>query len=132
MYYINGIRSKVAARVVWNKIRKLSGKFVPSPLPSLKVNNVLISDPREVSEKLGEHFANISSPENYCPEFKEIREKPMVLDLSSEGDETYNMPHSIRELKEALTSVDSTASGEDTIIHEMLIHLPKSAKDFFY
>ena len=130
MYYINGIRSKVAARVVWNKIRKLSGKFVPSPLPSLKVNNVLISDPREVSEKLGEHFANISSPENYCPEFKEIREKPMVLDLSSEGDETYNMPYSIRELKEALTSVDSTAPGEDTMIYEMLIHLPKSAKDF--
>ena len=130
IYYINGIRSKAPARIVWNKIRKLSGKFVPTPLPSLKVNNIHITDPGEVSEKLGEHFANISSPENYSSEFKEIRDQQITLDFSSNQEESYNMPFSLKELREALTNVESTTPGEDSIIYEMLQYLSESAKSF--
>ena len=72
IYYINGINSKVAAKTVWNKIKKLSGKFIPSPLPSLKINNSIITKPEEVAEKLGEHFAEVSSPNRYSPEFQQI------------------------------------------------------------
>ena len=69
LHYINGINSKVPVGTVWKKIRKLSGKFVPSPLPSLKINGILISDPEEVAEKLGKHFADVSSPNNYSSKF---------------------------------------------------------------
>ena len=32
IYYINGISSKTPSRLVWRKIKKLSGKFVPPHL----------------------------------------------------------------------------------------------------
>ena len=61
-------------REVWKKIRKLSGKFIPSPQPTLKINDTIISEPSEVAEKLGKHFSGISSPRNYSPEFQKIRQ----------------------------------------------------------
>jgi len=130
MNYINGISSKVPVKTVWRKIRKLSGKFVSSPLPSLKVNNIHITDLKEVSEKLGEHFSSISSPDNYCPEFKRIRNNQVVLDLSANGEKSYNENFTLEELREALSSTEATAPGEDGIMYEMLTHLPKSVKEF--
>ena len=42
--YINGINSKTPLSVVWRKVRKLSGKFIPSPLPTLKINDTLVTE----------------------------------------------------------------------------------------
>ena len=69
LYYINGINSKTPLSVVWRKVRKLSGKFIPSPLPTLKINDTLVTEPSEVAENLGRHFSDISSPHNYSEEF---------------------------------------------------------------
>lgn len=130
LYYINGINSKTPLRVVWRKIRKLSGKFVASPLPSLKINNTLISKPTEVANELGKHFSKVSSPNNYSPEFQRIRNSEITLKFDSGKSEPYNYKFSIRELREALSSSKSTAPGEDTIIYEMLKHLPDDAKKY--
>ena len=130
LYYINGINSQVASRIVWRKIKKLSGKFVPTPLPSVKVNNILITDPEEVAEKLGDHFAGVSSPSQYSPEFQNSRNTPVVLDIGSNNEENYNAPFTLRELHDALSSTENTAPGEDDIIYEMLKHLPEHAKKF--
>ena len=54
---------------VWNKIRKLQGKYVPQPLPSLVVNNSVVSDPKEVSDFLAEHFSKISSEKSFSKDF---------------------------------------------------------------
>ena len=48
LYYINGINSKAPLSVVWRKVRKLSGKFIPSPLTALKINDTLVTEPSEV------------------------------------------------------------------------------------
>ena len=69
LYYINGINSKTPMRLVWKKVRKLSGKFVPSPLPTLKIDGSLITNLSEIADKLGKHFSEISSPNNYSPRF---------------------------------------------------------------
>ena len=130
LYYINGINSKTPMRVVWKKVRKLRGKFVPSPLPSLKINGSLITNPNEVAEKLGEHFAEISSASNYSPRFRSIRDAQVTLDLGSDNSGEYNAPFFLRELKDALSSTEATAPGEDTILYEMLKHLPDDAKKF--
>ena len=130
LYYINGINSKTPVSVVWRKIRKLNGKFVPSPLPVLKVNDTLITNPGEVSEQLGEHFSKISSPSNYSPEFRKIRDTHIACDFRSNNAEPYNAKFSLRELRAALTSTETTAPGEDTILYEMLKHLPEDAKKF--
>ena len=130
LYYINGINSKTHLSVVWRKVRKLSGKFVPSPSPVLKINESLITEPCEVAENLGKHFSKISSSENYSPEFQRIRNTRISLDLSTNGREIYNVNFSIQEFEEALSSTESTAPGEDTILYEMIKNLPKDAKIF--
>ena len=130
LYYINGISSKTPSRVVWHKIRKLSGKFIPSPLPKLRINDSLITEPSEVADKLGEHFSEISSPANYSPEFQRIRDAQISLNFESGKFEAYNTRFSLREFREALSSTEATAPGEDTILYEMLKHLPDDAKRF--
>ena len=59
LFYINGINSKTPSRLIWKKIRKLSGKFTPSPTPCLKINGDIITNPNEVANKLGEHFSEV-------------------------------------------------------------------------
>ena len=130
LYYINGINSKTPMRSVWKKVRKLSGKFVPSPLPSLKIDGSLITNPSEVADKLGQHFSQISSPDNYSPRFRRIRDAKITLDLGSDNSEEYNKTFSLREFRDALSSTEATAPGEDTILYEMLKHLPEHAKIF--
>ena len=130
IYYINGINSKTPIGKVWNKVRKLSGKYVPSPLPTLKVNGTLVTEPKEVAEKLCSHFSNISSPENYSSDFQNIRESQVSLNFESDNSEVYNARFSLRELRDALSSANPTAPGEDNILYSMLKHLPEHAKVF--
>ena len=130
LHYINGINSKTPSRVVWQKIRKLSGKFVPSPLPTLKINGSPITEPIEVANKLGEHFSKISSSSNYPPDFQRIKDAQITLNFKSGKFEAYNKIFSLREFREALSSTESTAPGEDSINYEMLKHLPDHAKKY--
>ena len=130
LHYINGINSKTPSKVVWQKIRKLSGKFVPAPLPTLKMNETLITEPNEVANKLGEHFSEISSPNNYSADFQRIRDAQITLNFESGKFEAYNTKFSLREFGEALSSTEATSPGEDTIMYEMLKHLPEDAKNF--
>ena len=130
IYYINGINSKTPSILVWRKIRKLSGKFVPSPLPKLKINNNLVSDPCKVAEELGKHFSQISSSRNYSPRFQKIRSDQISVDFRERDSEAYNAKFSLRELKEALSTTEATAPGEDNILYQMLKHLPEASKLF--
>ena len=54
----------------------------------------------------------------------------IVLDLKSDKQEAYNAHFTFKELRDALSSTESTAPGEDSIIYDMLKHLPESAKQF--
>lgn len=130
LYYINGISSKTPSSVVWKKIRKLSGKYVPHPTPSLKINDILITDPEEVANKLGHHFAQISGAKNYLPTFQKIRNNQVHLNFDLKDKEAYNEAFSLEELKDALSSTKPTSPGEDRILYEMLKHLPEDAKEF--
>ena len=126
--YINGINSKTPSRLIWKKIRKLSGKFVPSPTPTLKINNDLISKPEDVAERFGRHFSEISSSRNYSPQFQNIRDTAVSLRFELQNSDEYNAKFTLRELREALLTCDSTAPGGDNITYGMLKHLPENAK----
>ena len=130
LYYINGISSKTPSRFVWKKIRKLSGKFVPSPLPTLKINNNLITDPGEVANTLGKHFSDVSSPNNYSEEFQRIRNTQVTINYSSDSNDEYNEQFSLHELLSALSSTEDTSPGEDSILYSMIRQLPDEAKIF--
>lgn len=82
VYYVNGITSKSSMNAVWQKIRKLSRKFVPAPLPSLKVNDTCIMESHEVAETFEKNFSNISCPSHFTPEFQQIRDAQVPLIFS--------------------------------------------------
>ena len=74
LYYINGISPKTPSRVVWRRVQKLAGKFIPAKTPSLKVCDTLVTNPTDVAECLGQHFFEVSSSKNYTAECQQIRD----------------------------------------------------------
>ena len=50
--------------------------------------------------------------------------------MNSGSLESYNIRFSFKELINALSSTESTAPGEDTVVYDMLKHLPENAKIF--
>ena len=128
--YISELTMKTPSSQIWNKIRKLQGKFVPNPLPILKIGEEHISDPKEVAETLGAHFASVSSAAHYSQEFQNIRNSTTVTPPFSNNTEAFNMPFSLAEMSYALSSSSLTSPGEDDIRYEMIIHLPECTKIF--
>ena len=128
--YINGLNANTPATLVWNRIKKLQGKFVPSPLPVISLGDSLISKPGEVAEVLAQHFASISSYSNYSPEFQTIRNSTTIIPPNSTNNEAYNLPFSMKEMENALQLSSPTSPGEDDITYAMMSHLPRCSKAF--
>lgn len=87
--------------------------------------------PSEVAEKFREQFSDISSPNHYSPEFQQIRDVQITLNLESFTSEMYNSKFSTKEIKDVLSFTNSTVPGENNIIYGMISHLPEKAKQFF-
>ena len=128
--YISELKYDSPLTLVWNRIRKLQGKFVPSPLPILKLEGILISDAGEVAEAFGKHFANISSALHYSPAFRNIRNSTTVIPPVSFNTEAYNLPFTMAELDLAISLSSPTSPGEDEILYSMILNLPLRTKKF--
>ena len=128
--YVSNINTKTPSKDIWDKIRKLQGKYVPSPLPIIRDDNRLVSDPKETAELLAKHFAKVSSAENYSPAFQQIRTSTSVVPPASLNTEAFNLPFSMEEMQNAISSSSLTAPGEDGIRYEMISHLPQDTKVF--
>ena len=72
----------------------------------------------------------ISPRTHYTAEFQQIRDTQVALDLSGGDHEAYNARFSLHELHNALSSVEDTSPGEDTILYAMLQQLPNEAKSY--
>ena len=126
--YVSELTVSTPSGQIWNKIRKLQGKFVPSPLPVLTSNGVPVSDPKGVADILGGHFANVSSVANYSPEFRAVRDSSTVVPPPSNNMESINLPFTLVEMMHALSSSALTSPGDDGIRYEMLSSLPQRTK----
>ena len=81
--FLSTINWKTALPEVWNKIRKISGKYIPSPQPGIKINDCVIADPKDVSEAFATHFAKVSSKNHESPCHQQrIYEENQNLDYS--------------------------------------------------
>ena len=58
--FVSSINRRTPVSSIWKKIGKIAGKFTPNPPPVLKVNNNKIADAKDISNKLGDHFALVS------------------------------------------------------------------------
>ena len=128
--YISELKYDSPLCLVWNRIRKLQGKFSPSPSPILKINDILVSDAGEVAEAFGRHFANISSALHYSPAFRNIRNTTTVVPPLSSNTEAYNLLFTFEELELAISLSSPTSPGEDDILYSMIFNLPYSTKKF--
>ena len=128
--YISELKFDSPLSLVWNRIRKLQGKFSPSPLPILRVDDLLLSDAGDVAETFGRHFSNISSALHYSPAFRNIRNNTTVVPPVSSNSESYNLPFTMEELDHAISLSSPTSPGEDEILYSMIFHLPRSTKQF--
>ncbi|GFR07118.1 putative rna-directed dna polymerase from mobile element jockey-like protein [Trichonephila clavata] len=73
--YVSNITCSTSSKEVWNKIRKLSGKYNASPVSMLVSNGVSINTIPEIANTLAETFAKTSSCDNYTPTFQALKRR---------------------------------------------------------
>ena len=129
--FISELKYDSPLTLVWNRISKLLGKFVPSPSPILKINGILVSDAKQVAEAFGSHFASISSARHYSSAFSNIRSSTTIVPPFCTNNEAYNLPFTMDELEYAISLSSPTSPGEDEIVYSMISHLPLCSKNFF-
>ena len=129
--FLSTINWKTSLSEVWSKIRKITGKYVPSPPPVLKRNGDILADPEQVSEAFADHFAKVSSKNPNLPFHHErMQEESRVLDFTASTRESYNEAFSMEELISALSSCNDSAPGLDNITYSMIKHLPRETQKF--
>ena len=129
--FVSTVNCRTPPSAVWRKLKKVSGKYTPTPPPVLKVNNQLIANATEVSNALAEHFAKVSEKSVLAPEYNyrlDIEQQP--LDFSVNRQESYNVAFTEREFDAALSTCSDTAPGPDDIPYAMIKHVPPNTKTF--
>ena len=123
--YISSLTAKTPSSKIWQKIRKLKGKYTPKPYPNLKQDQAIITSHKEVSNIFVNHYAQISSS-------KDEHRIPQNIDLDDNAhDVAVNLNFSMRELEDALHLLEEGKSpGEDRIDNAMLKHLPPISKQY--
>ena len=123
--YVQSINQRSSLHEVWKKVRKIEGKFSPSPSPVLRDSDgVIHSSPKECANIFAKHYSNVSSSDNYTLKFQRYKEQSekRTINFESADHFDYNLPISMIELKQALSTVQESSPGEDGITYSMLKH----------
>ena len=129
--YISTITLKTTLSEVWAKLRKITGKYIPSSPPVIKENGSLITDPKDVGKAFAKHFATVSSKQPNSPYYQQrLREENKTLDFRATRAESYNVAFTMQEFQSALSSCSDSAPGADNIIYSMIKYLPIETKKF--
>ena len=121
--YVSKLQAKTPTSQVWQKIRKISGKYTPKPHPILKIHGSNITSHKEVADAFAKHYASISSTRNQqqMPHY-------LLTDNRSE-DPALNLDFNMRELEGSLQQLEAKkATGQDKIENSMLKNLPSISK----
>ena len=89
----------------------------------------MVSDSKEVSDLLAEHFSKISSEESFGQDFRDSANEREYPDFHTHNSEYYNIPFTMKELRHALQHTKNSSPGEDTIFAEMVKKLPSNAQE---
>ncbi|KAJ4425376.1 hypothetical protein ANN_27991 [Periplaneta americana] len=71
--YVNSMKRNVPSNIVWDKVRRIMGKR-SCAIPGILNNGVTTTSPIEIAEIFSTSFAQISSSNNYSPEFLKIED----------------------------------------------------------
>ena len=91
----------------------------------LKVANRTIDDPLQVSDALGQYYADISSSRNYRLSFTMlVRDMAEHMpNFSSDNEGVYNAVFSLHELRSAISQCGNTSVGPDLIHYMFFKHM---------
>ena len=129
--YVSSINSSTPLPKIWQRIRKMKGKFVPSSAPMLTVDGEDVAEPAVVANHFATHFANVPRNDPTCPHARRrLHDEGREVNFSSPGGESYNVPFQLQELAEALKACDETAPGPDDVPYAMLRHLSDLGQRF--
>ena len=131
--YVSSIDSRTRPTKVWNMIRKITGKNVPSCLHHLKdTNGNIITTKDDIAEKIAQTFERNSSSENYSTDFKTLkrREEAKTLNFNTRKSYSYNKKFSLRDLKRSIKRSNDSSPGVDQIHYQILKHLPNETLKF--
>ncbi|GBN73219.1 hypothetical protein AVEN_256138-1 [Araneus ventricosus] len=130
MPFVNSIDSRISPKLLWDKIRKISGYSKNCfSLSVLNSNGQVITDIKEIANALGVTFATVSSETSYPQEFITYKttEEGKVLNFTTNSNEEYNSDFNLTELKRAIDKSRPTSPGPDDIHLNMIIHLTASS-----
>ena len=127
--YVSAINMNTPVSVIWKKIAKIKGKYRNKAQPVLKIQNNMIIEQREIANHLALHFSNVSSNNNYAPQFTVIkeREERRRLVFTTQENHAYNSVITPREVIGVLKETKASAPGQDDIGYCMLKNLSDSA-----
>lgn len=129
--YVSSITNRTPLTEVFNRVRKISGKFSPPPPPVLSLAGDTVADPKTVADVFADHFAGVSRKDPAAPGARQRRDlETLGLDFASNGGESYNVPFSLSELKVALSQCNESSPGPDDIPYAFLRHMAESAFTF--
>ena len=130
--YVSSISDNTSIRDIWHKIRKISGSNVHPPRSSLRIDGISYHNPKDISNILGKHLADVSAYSNLDAHFKSIRNRAQRNTLNFETLENleYNYAFTMIELENALSACNSSAPGHDNVSFEMIQKLAPLAKSY--
>ena len=112
---------------VWKIVNKIKGKNSDGSVKCLKVNDIIISDKKEIANVLADTFHKNSSADHYCSEFQSIKNKAELnsIQFPEINTQDYNLPFRLDELKEAIRKSNNSSPGSDEVHYELIRHLPE-------
>lgn len=122
--YVSSINQYTSLNKIWQKTKKIAGKFTQSPSPILKINDQIIDSKDDVANKLAETFANVSDENNYSTQFRRHKNlaEQETLHFETSEDIPYNRSISKEELSNCLAKTKESAPGIDKITYSMIKH----------
>ncbi|KAG5878289.1 hypothetical protein JTB14_033090 [Gonioctena quinquepunctata] len=99
-------KSSTPMTEVWKKVRNFTGVSTCQEINVLKVNNMNITDKKEIAETLANIYSQNSCSTNYEESFlsKKRDEEALEIPTVIASEDSSNMPISIEEYNDALSS----------------------------
>jgi len=124
--YVSKLNDRTPIKKAWDMVRKISGKSNFSGIKQIEKDGAIITDVKNISNVLAETMSNNSSSSNYTTKFQKhkFQKEKTPLHFDSDNNENYNIPFTIKELKDSLNKAHDTSVGPDGIHYQLIKHLP--------
>jgi hypothetical protein len=83
--FVSSLSWSARSDVVWNKLRRMSGKFNRTTTPGISVGGVTITSQADIANTIASCFSTICNSDNYDPSFKVIKDSAPQFHTTCRG-----------------------------------------------